>query len=262
MTNAKDWIRRSYRNPERVNIRSEMYLVDADVYLSRGSSALARGDFQSATVFSSLALECVLKIVVEAGSLPFSQSRFVHVLEESTEKLGCQRFFDAFLDVSRLRSASQKDAEQTLTYFQIVWDYVASLLQEQASMLDLIPYKVKNSLNYCGNPAFLKGMTARAQGMIDAGEIQQTCHYVRRTLVDILENYAYFAASLEGFRLNYALLFKSLKTLKDVPAKLYGNVVAAFDLQDVGSKEAVTTVEKAKKTILDVRRSRSKLIHS
>jgi len=260
LTNAKDWMCRSYRKPERMNIRFEMYLVDADIYLSRSSSALARGDLESAIVFASVALESILKIVIEAGLLPFSLSRFVHSLEESTKKLGCQQFFDAFVDVSRLSSVRQCDAERGLGLFKTVWDYVASHLQEQASTLDSVDFKVKSQLNYYGNPALLRGVLARSQGMVDAGEYAETCHYVRRVLMDILENYAWFAATLEGKRLDYTMLFKSLKTFKETPSRLYENAVAAFDLQNLTRKEAEKAVELAKEAIVKVRKTRNELL--
>jgi len=262
LTNAKDWMCRSYRNPERVSIRSEMYLVDADIYLSRASSALARDDFQSALVFVSVGLESILKIVVEAGSLPFSISRFVHVLDESTRKLGCRQFFDAFIDVSRLASVSRRDVDRSFGLFKAVWDDVASLLQEQASVLDSVHFKVKSQLNYYGNSSFLRGMLIRSQGMVDSGEHVEACHYVRSVLIDILENYAWFVASLEGKRLDCTLLFKSLKTLKETPPKLYEKVVAAFDLQNLTHKEAKETVEFAKETILRVRETRNELLQN
>jgi len=262
LTNAKDWVGRSYRKPERVGIRSEMYLVDADIYLSRASSALARGDFQSAVVFANVGLESILKIVVEAGLLPFSLSRFVHVLDESTRKLNCRQFFDAFVDVSRLSSVSRLDVERSLSLFQIVWDYVASLLQEQASMLDSAHSRVKSQLNYYGNPSFLRGMVARSQGMVDSGEYREACYYVRRVLIDILENYAWFAATLEGIPLDYTRLFRSLKTLKETPSKLYANVVAAFDVQNLTQKEAEEAVKLARETILNVRKTKNELFHN
>jgi predicted nucleotidyltransferase len=262
LTNAKDWVRRSYRNPERIGIHCDMHLVDADVYLSRASSALARGDFQSACVFASLGLEFGLKIVVEACSLPYSSSRFVHVLRESTQKLGCKQFFDAFIHVSGLTSASHSDAVRSLEAFQIVWDYVESLMQEQASTLDYLHYRIRNQLGYYGNPAFLKGMTARTQAIINSGEAQEACNYVKRTLVDLLENYAWLAASLEGVRLDHSLLFKSLKTLKEIPPKLCENAVAAFNLQALTRKEAEDTVELARDTVLEVRRAKNGLLHN
>jgi len=262
LTSAKDWMCRSYRKHERMKIRSETYLVDADIYLSRASSALARDDFQSAVVFASVGLESILKTVVEAGLLPFSLSRLVHVLEEATRKLGCQQFFDAFVDVSRLASVSHRDVENGLSLFKTVWDDIASLLQEQASVLDSVDSRVKSQLNYYVNPSFLRGMLARSQGMVDSGEYREACHYVRRVLIDILENYAWFAATAEGMRLDYTRLFKSLKTLKETSSRLYENVVAAFNLQNLTQKEADETVKLARESILMVRKTKNELLQN
>lgn len=262
LTNAKDWMSKSYRKPERVSIRCEMYLVDADIYLSRASSALARGDLQSAVVFASVGLESMMRVVFEAGLLPFSLSRFVHVLDESTRKLDCRHYFDAFVDVSRLTSVSRRDAERLDNAFKIVWEDVASLLQEQAPMMDSVYFKVKNQLNYYANPCFLRGMLARVECMVASGEYIEACHYVRRVLIDILENYAWFITSLEGRRLNYSLLFKSLKTLRDVSPKLYANVVDAFNVQSLTRKEAEETVKLARETILQVRKTRNELLRN
>jgi len=259
LTSAKDLMCRSYRKPERVNIRSETYLVDADIYLSRASSALARNDFQSAVVFASVGLGSILKIVVEAGLLPFSLSRFVHVLEESTRKLGCCQFFDAFVGVSGLASVSKRDVEGSLSLFKTIWDDAASHLQEQASVLDSLHFKVKSQLHYYENPSFLRGMLARSQSMVDSGDYREACHYVRRMLIDLLENYAWFAASVEGVHLDYTRLFKSLKNLEETPSRLYENMVATFDVQNLTQKEAEETVKLAREAILRVRKTRNEL---
>jgi len=262
LTNGKDWMCRSYRKPERMSIRSEMYLVDADIYLSRASSALARGDCQSAVLFASVGLESILKIVVEAGLLPFSLSRFVHELEESTTKLGCRQFFDALVDVSRLVSVNQADVDRSFGFFKTVWHDVAFHLQEQASMLDSVHLGVRSQLNYYLNPSFLRGMLARSQSMVDSGEYGDACYYVRRVLIDILENYAWFAATVEGVRLDYTLLFNSLKTLKETPSSLYENVVAAFDVQNLTRKDAEEAFKLAKETIFKVRKTRNELLQN
>jgi predicted nucleotidyltransferase len=262
LTNAKDWMSRSYRKLERVRIRSEMYLVDADIYLSRASSALARNDFQSAVVFAGLGLESILKIVVEAGLLPFSLSRFVHVLDESTTKLSCRQFFDAFVDVSRLASVSRLDVDQSLGLFKTVWDDMASALQEEESMLDSVHFRIRSQLNYYLNPSFLLGMLTRSQGMIDSGEYVEACHYVRRVLIDILENYAWFAVALEGKRLDSARLFKSLRTLKETPSELHENLVSAFGIPNLTHTEAEEAVKLAKESILEVRETRNELLRN
>jgi len=260
LTSAKDWMCRSYRNLERADIRSETYVVDSDIYLSRASSALARDDLQSAVVFASVALESVLKIVVEAGLQPISLSRFVHTLDESTKKLGCHQYFEAFVDVSQLASVSRLDVESGLSLFKAVWDEVAYFLQEQGSMLDSLHFRVRSQLNYYGNPSFLRGMLSRSQSMTNSGEYDEACHYVRRVLIDILENYAWFASAVEGTRLDYTRLFKSLKMLKEMPSRVYEGIVAAFGVQNLTRKEAEETVKLAKEAILSVRNTRNELL--
>jgi len=260
LTSAKDWMFRSYRKPERLDIRFETYVIDSDIYLSRASSALARGDFQSALVFAGVGLESILKIVVEAALLPFSVSRFVHLLDESTLKLNCHHFFDTFVDVFGLTSVSRHEIDHSLSLFKTVWDDVTSHVQEQASMLNSVHFKVKTQLNYYTNPSFLSGVLARSHNMIDCGEYGEASHYFRQVLLDILENYAWVVASLEGVRLDYALLFKSLKTSKETPSKLYENVVAAFNVQNVTRKEAEERVKLARDAILEVRKMRNELL--
>jgi len=262
LTNAKDWASRSYRNIERMNIRAETHLVDADIYISRASSAIARGDYESSAVFAGLGLESILRIVVEAGLLPFSVSRFVRTLELASQRLDCSQFFDAFIAVSRIGSVSRHDVDVCFNLFEAILSDLAYVLQEQASALDSIHPSVKGQLAYYGNPSFLRGMLARSQSMVKTAEYSDACHYLRRVLTDVLESYAWFAATLENRRLDYTRLFKSLRTLKETPSKLVENVTAAFDVQHLGRKEAEETVELAKDTILRVRRSKEALLQS
>lgn len=260
-TSAKDWMGRSFRKPERIYIRSEMYLIDADIYLSRASSALALGDLLSAVVFASAGLESALKIVVEAGLLPLSLSRFVQALDESTKKLGCRQFFDAFVDVSRLSSVTRRDSEHCVGLFKTVCEDVAFHLKEQDWVLGSLHFRVKSQLNYYCSPNFLRGMLARSQGLVDADEHVEACHYLRRVLIDVLENCAWFVTAAEGVRLDYTRLFRSLKTLKETPSKLYENAVAAFDLQNLTQKEVEEAFKIAKEAILEVRKTKNELLH-
>jgi predicted nucleotidyltransferase len=262
LTNAKDWMSRSYHKPERMNIRAEMYLIDSDVYLSRASSALARGDFQSAVVFAGVALESVLKIIIEASLLPFSPSRFVHTLEESTKNLDCHQFFDDFIEISLLQSVDRSGVQHRLGLFKTISDDVALFLQEQVLALDSVHFAVKNQLEYYGNPCFLRGMLARLQGIINSGEYVDACHYLRRVLLNLLENYGWFVATLEGIRLDYTLLFKSLRTLKETPSSLYENVVTVFDVPNVTRKVVEETVDRVKETTLKVRRIKNELLQN
>jgi predicted nucleotidyltransferase len=262
LTNAKDWILRTFRNSERMNIRCEMLLVDADIYISRASSALSRRDYPSACVFAGLGLESALKVVVEAGLLPFSTSNFIRVLEDAAGKLDCSHFLDTFLDVSSLTSVSKGDVERCLGLCDTAWDYGMSFLQEQVPSLSSLHRQVKDKLNYYGNMAFLKGVKARAQGIIDSGNYKESCHYIRRNLLGFLENCAWAAACLEGTRLDSSLLFSYLKTSKEFSPKLFEAAVSTFDLQSLTIEKAEATVRLARETVFDIHRTKTDLLQN
>jgi len=262
LTNAKDWMVKAFRKPERVNIRSEVYLVDADVYLSRAASACARGDFQSAVVFASVGLESLLKTLIEVGFLPVSNSHFVRALDESCRKLGFQWVFDSFMKVSMWGGVGYREADRRLNLFRAVWSDVSSFMKDHASALDSAHFRVRSRLNYYGRPAFLWGMLARGQAIVNSGAYAEACHYVSRTLVDALENYAYLVSVAVGERLDYTTLFRSLKGLRGTPPRVYEAAVEAFDVRDVTRKKAEETVRLAKETLLGLRAQRRDLIQN
>lgn len=92
LTNTKNWMSKAYLTPERVDIRTETYVVESDMYLSRANSAYARGDFQSARVFASMGVESILKILIEVNHLPISNSRFIQALKESAKRVAMPEF--------------------------------------------------------------------------------------------------------------------------------------------------------------------------
>jgi len=260
LTNAKDWISRTYRKPERVDIRTEVYLVESDIYLSRAASAYGRGDFQSACVFAGMGLESMLKILVEINLLPISNTRFVGALERSAKKLGHPQFFSTYLTLSRLYRLSRRDAERRVGLFKAAWDDVSSFVKDNASALDSLHFKVRSKLGYYGKPGFLWGLMARSREIIDAGMYAEASRYVLRVLVDLLENYAWLASAVEGVKLDYTTLFRSLKGLKEMPTRVYETAVEAFGVEAVSQREAEEAVKLAKETALNVRRQRKDLI--
>ena len=262
LTNTKDWMTKAFRKPERLNIRSEVYLVDSDVYMSRAASACARGDLQSAVVFASVGLESFLKTLIEISLLPVSNSHFVRALDEACRKLGFQWVFDSFMKVSMLSDAGYREADRKLNLFRAIWNDISSLTKDHASTLNSVHFRIKSRLNYYGRPAFLRGMIARGQAIINSGACAEACHYVLHTLVDALENYAYLASATEDARLDYTTLFRSLRGLRETPPRIYEAAVEAFDVRDVTREKAEDTVKLAKETLLYLRRQRRELIQN
>lgn len=262
LTNTKEWMSQAYLKLGRVNVRTEAHLVESDIYLSRAASAYARRDFQSTCVFASMGLESILKILVEVSLLPISNSHFIEALEKSANDLGHPKFFAAYLAASQLYSLSRSDAERKLDLFRATWEHVAPFMKDNASVLDSLHFKVKSTLKYYGKPEFLQGMIARSQEIIDADLYTEASHYVLHVMVDLLENYAWLVSALEGVKLDYTTLFRSLRGLKETPTRIYEMAVEAFDVGDISQKEAEGTLKLVKETVLNVRRQRKDLINS
>lgn len=260
LANTKKWNSRTYRKPERVDIGTEAYLVNSDIYLSKATSAHARGDFQSACVFAGIGVEFILKAFIEVNMLPISNSHFVRALKKSTEKLGMPKFFNNCLATLRLSRLNRRDAEKKIGLFKGVWDDVATFMIDHASALDSLHFKVKTRLEYYGKRGFLKGLVARAEAIIYQGMYAEASHYVLRTFVDMLENYAWLTSAQNGFKFSHTTLFRSLRDLKET-TETYENAVAAFNVNNVDRKEADETIKLAKETILNVRRQRKHLIY-
>lgn len=260
LAKIKDWISQIYGRSGRVGIRTKVYLVESDIYLSRAASAYGRGDFQSACVFAGMGLESMLKILVDVNLLPISNTHFVGALEMSANRLECPKFFASYLVVSRLYSLSRRDAERKVGLFRVVWDDVSSFVKTNASALDSLHFKVRSKLKYYGKPGFLRGVSIRSQEIIRAGMYAEASRYVLRVLIDLLENYAWLASVVEGVKLNYTTLFRSLKGLK-ASTRMYETAVEAFGVGDVSQRGAEEVLKLARETALDVRWQRKNLIH-
>jgi len=260
LTTLQDRISRTFHKPERVGIRTEAYLVESDIYLSRAASAYSRGDFQSASVFAGIGLESMLNILLEASLLPISNTRYVAALERSAKKLEYPQFLSTYFTVARLDMLNRPEAEEKLELFKAAWDDISFFMKDNASALDSLHFKARSKLQYYGKPEFLRGMNARAQEIVHAGMYAEAAHFVLRVLADLLENYAWLASTVEGVKLNYTTLFRSLKSFKETPTQLHETAVEAFHVKDITKREAEDLLKLAKDTALSVRRQRKSLI--
>lgn len=260
LENAKEWMSKAYRTPERVDVRTEAYLVESDIYTSRATSAHARGDFQSACVFAGIGVEFILKLFIEVNMLPISNSHFIRALEESAEKLEMPKLFNDYLTTARLSKLDHHDTEKKIGLFKDTWGDVATFMREHASTLNSLHFKVKTVLGYYGKRSFSKGVVARSCALLDKGMYVEASHYVLRTLVGMLENYAWLTSADEGIKLDYTTLLRSLRDLKETRG-VYENAIEAFNVNDVDREEADKTIKLAKETILNVRRQRKDLIN-
>ncbi len=259
LTNTKNWLARIYRTPHRIDLRTESYVVESDILLSKAFSAYLRDDFQSACIFAEIAVESILKTFMEISFVPISNSHFIELLKESTDKLGTPRMFTSFLTVAQLSEVNQAEAERKLKLFEGFWNDFSSCIRKHKSVIDSLHFRVKTKLKYYEKPEFLHGIVARAKDIVNEERYIEASHYLLSSLFSIVENYVPFISMLKETRFSYATFLSVLGSLEE-SAQMCENIVEAFGLSDVDREEAGEHLRLARELICDVRRRRKVLI--
>jgi predicted nucleotidyltransferase len=260
LTNIKLLMAKSYGSPERVDIRTETHVVESDIYLSRATSALAREDFCSAYLFATVALENILKVLVEIALAPFSNSQFMEKLENSVAKFGMRELLDQYMKIAGLSKVDDANARDKLKRFKIIWDEINATTKQNLQVLESTHFKVKTKLNYYLNPAFLQGAVMRANSLIETGKAVEASHYLNNILLDIVENYVWLKSSIDKVKVDYTTLMRSLESLEEKNPKNYNYVVEFLNLSDVNKLNAANAIGKTREAILKIRGKRKVLI--
>ena len=256
LANAKEHMMNSFYTPERYKIRTESYLLDADIYLSRATSANARGDYQSAHLFATLSAQAILKIAIEAAKLPLVYSHYLETLRTGTQMLDEASLLTDYLAISGLEDSNSTQVEKKLNHFKQTWDEIFTFTKSKASLLKSMHFKIKTKLNYYTTPAFLQGMILRSQALLCESAPQEAAHYLLVTLADVLENYAWLKAAEQNTRLDYTTLLRFLKGQDQTPSAIYKNATNAFGIGNIDKNAAEKTITAAKQIIIEVRQRR------
>lgn len=260
LTNVKLLMAKSYGSPERVEIRTNAHVIEADIYLSRATSALSKGDPLSAWLFAATAMENILKILLEIALEPFSNSHFIEKSEVATEKLGLKRTFEEYMELARLNGVDKTTAEEKLKLFKALWDEMNFFIRQNPSAVEKAPFKVKKSLKYYFNSAFMQGAILRATSIIGAKKFAEAAHYLDSIFLNMLENYAWLKSKREQQPIDYTTLIRSMKSLEKANTKNYQNIVKFLGLTVTDKSKAAEVVGRAKRNILKLRRERKRLI--
>ncbi len=260
LTNAKLLMNRSFDSPERIEIRTKAHVVESDIYLSRATSAFSRKDYRSTQLFSLKALEQALRIFIETTLRPFSNSLFIQRLEESTAELCVQNLFAEYLKVSGLGEADSESFDYKMKLFQTIWNEIFSTIEKNSEILETSHSRIRTKLKYYLNPAFMQGMTIRAKSLADSELVVEAVHYLKNIMLDIIENYAWLKSSIEKARMDNTTLIRSLQRLEANNVRNYENIMALLDLSNIEENDATSTMQKARKIIVTVRRKRKILI--
>ncbi len=261
LTNTKEWMTKTYWRPERVDIRTENYLIESDTYLSRAISASNKGDLKSAVVYSWIGLEPILKILIEICMLPISNSHFIEASQEAARELNMPDILDNYLEISGFSNVQLENIESRIRVIEEAWKEAISNIEQNASSLEALHTRIRNTLNYYGKSSFLKGLILRSRALLDSELYVEAAHYLARTFIDFIENYMWLMSNISGFRFDYTLLISSLKGEKDAPSRIYELGIKVLGIEEDLKKDKVQDiVAKAKQTALNVRRQRKRLI--
>jgi len=262
LTNTKLLIAKSYSSPERVDIRTEAHIIESDIYLSRAASAFSREDFRSAQLFATLAMENVLRILIEIALEPFSNSRFIEKVEDSAVKLGMRSLFDEYLEITGLNKVDDAAVGEKPKLFKTVWDELNVVIKQNLQALETSHFKVRTKLKYYLNSAFLQGAIMRTNSLISSGKLVEASHYLNTTFIDMIESYAWLKASIDKVRIDYTTLIRSLESLEKKNPKNYEYIIKFLNLSEIDKTNAAKTVEKTRRVMLKLRGKRKVLIKS
>ena len=260
LNNTKLLMVKSYGSPERVDIRTETHVIESDIYLSRATSAFSREDFRSAYLFATVALENILKVLVEIALESFSNSRFVEKFEVSAAKMGMRDLFNEYLEIAGLNKTDNVIAKDKLKLFKVIWDEMKATTEQNLQALESSHFKVKTKLNYYLNPAFLQGVVMRTNALIDSGKVIEASHYLNSIFLDIVENYVWLKSSIEKVKVDYTTLMRSLESLEEKNPKNYNYILKFLNLSEVDKLNAAKAIEKTREIMLKIRKERKVLI--
>jgi len=260
LNNTKLLMVKFYGSPERVDIRTEAHVIESDIYLSRATSAFSREDFRSACLFATVALENILKVLVEITLEPFSNSRFIEKFEVSAAKMGMRDVFNEYLEIAELNKTENAIAKDKMKLFKVIWDEMKATAEQNLQTLESSHFKVKTKLNYYLNPAFLQGLMIRTNALIDSEKAIEASHYLNSIFLDIVENYVWLKSSSEKVKVDYTTLMRSLESLEAKNPKNYDYMLKLLNLSEVDKLNAAKVIEKTRKITLKIRNERKVLI--
>ncbi|MEM3590972.1 MAG: nucleotidyltransferase domain-containing protein [Candidatus Bathyarchaeia archaeon] len=257
---ARDLMAKVYWRPERVEIRTESYLIEADAYLSRARLAFHKGDQQSAKVNSTRSFRALMKILLEVGRKLASNSSFTRSLEGASESLGMRPLYENYVSLAGFVELDKASVKNMLSALSLSWRGMINFVRENSSLLKEIYPKISVKVNYYGREEFLKGLMVRASSLMDEATLIEAAHYIYHTLADALENYVYFTCIVEGVKFDYATIMKCLGESRKSPAEVFQGATDVLRVKNVSSQDAEKALKSVSEAAANIRQRRKDLI--
>lgn len=256
---ARDFVEGNYRAPGRVEIRTEGCLTDAELYLSRSTSAMTRRDVETASIFAEVSLEPVSHALMDVAGVPFSRSDPIWNLRRACERLGMLEFYRDYVDVLRLSDLDDADAVAGLELFEGVYERVLDYVGKSSDVVGGLHERLRKEIAYLTNPEMLSLTAGRAGEMIEVHNFVGASVYLRRRLLPLLEVYAWVVSARQGEKFDYTTLFRTMSD-DEGSAEVYDASLGFYGLEGLDEGAAWERMDGARSVVGWVRAARRGLI--
>jgi len=258
---AKDWVAANYRTPGRIEVRTEKYLSMADTLHSRASAARVRGDIETASLFSDMALVTVGHIIIDIADLPITRSAFIWNLRRACDVIDMIGIYKVIITAMRLSGLEKGDVSSYLERFESVWRRVSRYMEDNQDVIKGLHERLRNEISYLTDPTMLKGIFSRAEEMIDENNFIEAAHYMRGWLQPLIEDYAWLIAAKQGNKLDYTSLIRTIR-LYEGPGGIYDNAAEIFNIKNIEANAVQQEIETVRSIIAHTRKKRREMIDS
>jgi len=258
---AKDWVGANYRTPGRIEVRTEQYLSTADTLHSRASAARVRGDMETASLFSDMALTPVAHIIIDIADLPITRSAFIWNLRRACDVIDMIGIYKVIISAMRLSGLEKGDVSSYLDRFENVWRRVSGYMADNQDVIKGLHERLRNEISYLTDPTMLKGIFSRTEEMIDENNFIEAAHYMRCWLQPLMEDYAWLIAAKQGNKLDYTSLVRTVR-LYEGPGGIYDNAAEIFNIKNIEANAVQQEIETVRSIITHTRKKRREMIDS
>jgi hypothetical protein len=256
---AREFVLGSYRSAGRVEIRTEGGLSTAEMYLSRASSAVNRGDLETALIYADAGLEHAGSVLMDVAGVPLVQEEFVWGLRSACEALEVMGFCGDFLGAARLSALGRREATECLEWFKGAWRGISEYVNGRRGVVAGLHEMLVGELMYLISPALLDLVVSRAGRMIDWGGFADAVVCLRGWLRRLLECYGWVVSAGRGDKFDYTSLFWTVGGVEG-GERVYDDAVGVFGLWDQDRGGVEGSVEGARSLVSWVRSARRGLI--
>jgi len=256
---AGDWVDANYRTRGRIEVRTEEYLTNSDTYLSRASAALARDDFETASLFSDMSLKPIGHVIMEIADLPITRSAFVWNLRRACEKIDMIGTYKVIINNARLAGLEKADVLSCLEIFEELWRRISRYMSDNRDVIEGLHDRLKDEISYLTDPTMLKGLLTRIRRMIFESNFIEASNYMRDWLLPLIESYAWLISAKQDSKLEYTSLFKTIK-LYEGSAGIFEGAADIFNVKNIEEQAVKNEIESARSVISYTRKKRREMI--